>query len=164
VRVSVTTIPRLSDPVPEFRTAMAERVVKWFYTPISVFIVLLAIVAFGDGQSPVGLVVRLLLGSFMLLMATGLLWVAWVRGPKLGVIADADGIRVQTWLRTQRFAWPELSGFTVDQGVVFVLCANGSRFMAPGLGTTRFARSGRTFEMAEELNALLASRTSLSRS
>lgn len=153
-RVS-TTHPRLSDPVPEYRTRLTELFVKWSYTPVAVFLIALGVVDTAI-TSPPALAVGV--GVFYGLMVAAALWAPWVRSPKLGIDVDNDGIVLQTWFRTRHFAWSDLRGFTVRLGRVYIVRANGRMCVAPGLGTRTFARAGRTFDMADELNALLASR------
>ena len=151
-RVS-TTHPRLSDPVPEYRTRLTELFVKWTYTPVVAFLIVL-----GAADTTIAKAPALAVGIAVIdgVMAAAALWAAWVRSPKLGINVDADGILLQTWFRTRHFAWSELRGFTVRLGRVYVVRANGRMCVAPGLGTTTFARSGRTFDVADELNSLLA--------
>lgn len=138
--------------MPEFRTRTYERVLKWMCTPAAAFLAFLGVV---DAAAPPSFAVGAAALVFDLASATALLWAAWLRGPKVGLVVEPDGFRVQRQLRNLRFTGAEVRRFEVERGVVYLVPHEGLRLAVVGLGSWSWARSGRTFELVDELNAML---------
>lgn len=131
---------------------MYERALRLMGTPAAAFLALLGVVDAGASSS-VGVGIGVLLLD--LGMAVSLFWAAWVRAPKVGLAVLPDGFRMQRLLRNCCYAREEVERFEVCNGVVYLIPLGGLRVAVHGLGTWTWARSGRTFEFVDELNAML---------
>lgn len=142
----------LRDPVPEYRTRTYALVLKLVCTPAAAFLVLLGV---GDIAEPASVWVGVTAVVFDLSMAAALVWAAWLRSRKVGLVVEPDGFRLQRQLRNLWFARGEVRRFEVDRGLAYLVPREGLRLPVLGLGAWSWRRSGRTFELVDELNAML---------